>query len=167
MGAVHTGRYSAEVEGDFVVFLIGMRFNSPWRVRSWLPVATAMPKMLKELDAHPELGCLGYHQWVGRTTFMVQYWRDFESLDRFARADDLPHLPAWRKFNRVIRDSPHVGIWHETYRVRAGDYEVIYGNMPAFGLAKATKHVPVASRGQAAAKRIGASDVDDPALDPY
>ena len=53
-GAVHPGRFSAEIEGDFVVFLIGMRFNKPWRVRQWLPVVTAMPKMLTMLDRHPE-----------------------------------------------------------------------------------------------------------------
>jgi hypothetical protein len=164
--SVHTGRWTADVEGDFVVFLIGMRFNNLLKPKAWLPVATAMPRMLKELDRHPELGCLGYHQWVGRTTMMVQYWRDFDSLNRFARADDLPHLPAWRKFNRLVRDSPHVGIWHETYQVRAGEYEVIYGNMPAFGLAKATTHVPVAKRGQSAAGRIGAG-ADDPLLEPY
>jgi hypothetical protein len=56
---VHRGRYTADIDGDFVVFLIGMRFNRPWRVRKWWPVATAMPKMLRALDQHPELGCLG------------------------------------------------------------------------------------------------------------
>ena len=165
--AVHPGRFSAEVEGDFVVFLIGMRFNKPWRVDKWLPVAMAMPKMLKVLDQHPELGCLGYQQWAGRTTMMVQYWRDFDSLNRFARDRDLPHLEPWRRFNRAVAASDHVGIWHETYQVRAGEYEVIYGNMPTFGLARATKHVPVAQRGQAAAARIGASATDDPAIEPY
>jgi hypothetical protein len=30
-----------------------------------------------------------------------------------------------------------VGIWHETYKVAAGDYENIYVNMPLFGLGKA------------------------------
>jgi hypothetical protein len=164
---VHPGRFAAQVEGDFVVFLIGMRFNSPLKVRSWLPVAIAMPKMLKMIDRHPELGCLGYHQWVGRTTMMVQYWRDFESLNRFARDRDLPHLEPWRRFNKAVGASKDVGIWHETYQVRAGEYEAIYGNMPEFGLARATSHVPVAVRGQSAAARIGASATDDPALDPY
>lgn len=165
MSAIHQGRFSADVEGDFVVFLIGMRFNKPARVRSWLPVVTAMPKMLKVLDQHPELGCLGYQQWFGRTTMMVQYWRDFESLNRFARDRDLPHLEPWRRFNRLVGASENVGIWHETYRVRAGEYEVIYGNMPAFGLAKATRHVPVGQRGQSAAGRLGAAD--EPLFDPY
>jgi hypothetical protein len=96
---------------------------------------------------------------------MVQYWRDFESLQRFARDRDLPHLEPWRRFNAAVRDNGDVGIWHETYRVRAGEYEAIYGNMPAFGLAKATRHAPVAARGQSAAGRLGLPD--EPALDVY
>ena len=117
---VDGGRFTAEVEGDFVVFLIGMRFNKPWKVRKWWPVATAMPRMLRVIDEHPELGCLGYQQWIGRTTILVQYWRSFEDLDHFARDSDLPHLEPWRQFNKVVRDSGDVGIWHETFKVRAG-----------------------------------------------
>jgi Domain of unknown function (DUF4188) len=40
------GRFAADLEGDFVVLLIGMRPNRPWRVRRWLPVARAMHAML-------------------------------------------------------------------------------------------------------------------------
>jgi hypothetical protein len=167
MASVFPGRFTANAERDFVVFLIGMRINKPWKVNRWWPVATAMPRMLRVLDQHPELGCLGYQQWFGRTTLLVQYWRDFSSLDRFARDKDLPHLEPWRRFNRAIRDSGDVGIWHETYQVRAGESEAFYGNMPMFGLAAATEHVPVGRKGQAAAARIGASDVDVPVLDPY
>lgn len=167
MAKVVPGRFSADIDDEFVVFLIGMRFNKPWKVRQWWPVATAMPKMLGALHQHPELGCLGYQSWIGRTTLMVQYWRDFASLDRFARDKELPHLEPWRRFNRAVRDSGDVGIWHETYRVRAGEYEAIYGNMPVFGLAAAARHVPVGRKAQAAAARIGASATDEPALEPY
>src|SRR5437660_9187924 len=166
MGA-HRGRYTADIDGDFVVFLIGMRFNKPWRPRQWLPVASAMPKMLKVLDQHPELGCLGYQRWMGRTTIMVQYWRSFEDLDRFARDKDLPHLEPWRRFNRAVRDSGDVGIWHETFRVRAGEYEAIYGNMPVFGLAAAARSVPASAKANTAAARIGAATADKPVVEPY
>lgn len=164
---VHPGRHTADIEGDFVVFLIGMRFNQPLKVHKWLPVATAMPRMLKVLDRHSELGCLGYHQWFGRTTLLVQYWRDFESLDRFARDKDLPHLEPWRRFNRAVRDSGDVGIWHETYKVRAGEYESVYGNMPRMGLARAGRHLPVAQKAQTAAGRIGLRPLDPPPVEPY
>jgi hypothetical protein len=167
MASVFPGRFTAQAQDEFVVFLIGMRFNKPWKVNRWWPVFTAMPRMLRVLGQHPELGCLGYQQWFGRTTLLLQYWRDFGSLDRFARDKDLPHLEPWRQFNRAISDSGDVGIWHETYQVRAGEYEAIYGNMPMFGLAAATEHVPVGRKGQAAAARIGASEVDEPVVDPY
>lgn len=36
---------TADMEGEFVVFLIGMRINKWWKLRSWLPVFFAMPRM--------------------------------------------------------------------------------------------------------------------------
>jgi hypothetical protein len=167
MAKVFPGRYTAQADKGFVVFLIGMRFNKPWKVNQWWPVASAMPKMLRTLDQHPELGCLGYQSWFGQTTLLVQYWRDFDSLDRFSKDKELPHLEPWRRFNKAIRNSGDVGIWHETFRVNAGEYEAVYGNMPVFGLAKATAHVPVGHKAQTAAARIGVSDIDEPAVEPY
>ena len=37
-------RVTAELPGEFVVFLIGMRINKPLRVHQWLPVMAAMPR---------------------------------------------------------------------------------------------------------------------------
>ena len=51
-------RVTAELPGEFVVFLIGMRINQPWRVHQWLPVAAAMPRMIQALTRQPELGLL-------------------------------------------------------------------------------------------------------------
>ena len=45
----------ATLDGEFVVFLIGMRINNPLLVHRWAPVAAAMPRMLKELVNKPEL----------------------------------------------------------------------------------------------------------------
>ena len=58
MATTYSGRYTAEIEGDFVVFLIGMRLNRPWKVHQWLPVFTGMQRMLRELARHPEQGLL-------------------------------------------------------------------------------------------------------------
>ena len=80
---------------------------------------------------------------------------------------ELPHLEPWRRFNRLVRDTGDVGIWHETYRVRAGEYEVVYGNMPLFGLAAAGRHRPAGSKANSAAARIGAAPIDDPAVAPH
>ncbi len=75
-----------------------------------------MPRMLKVLDQRPELGCLGFQQWLGRTTI----WSSTGATrvaGRFARDTGLPHLEPWRQFNRAVRASGDVGIWHETFKV--------------------------------------------------
>lgn len=164
---VHQGRYTAEMPDGFVVFLIGMRINRPLKVHKWLPIFFAMPRMLRWLDRHPQAGLLAWHNAWMKGPAIVQYWRSFEDLDRFARAPDEPHLPVWKTFNKAVRASGDVGIWHETYKVRPGEYEAIYGNMPRVGLAVAARHVPVGSTGQSAARRIGVAEIDEPAVVPY
>jgi hypothetical protein len=140
-----SGRITARFEGEVVVFLIGMRINRFWKIHKWLPVARAMPRMLRELAADREAGLLGFESWVGNPTIMLQYWRSFEHLERYAKDSGRLHRPAWAAFNRAVATNGDVGIWHETYRVRPGDYECIYNNMPPFGLARAT--AAVAARG--------------------
>ncbi|WP_026462188.1 DUF4188 domain-containing protein [Adhaeribacter aquaticus] len=157
MAAIIKERMTARLDQNFVVFLIGMRINNFWKVKSWLPVAMAMPKMIKELEANPESGFLGGEQWLGRTTIMVQYWESFEKLEAYARNRDAQHYPAWMAFNKNIRKSNEVGIWHETYQVAAGNYETIYYNMPAFGLGKAGHLVSVGRPNNAAKERMQAS----------
>ena len=127
-------RVTATMEGGFVVFLIGMRVNAWWKVHKWWPVARAMPRMVKELEQKPELGFMHAQSWVGRTTIMVQYWRSMPQLLAYAKNRDAAHLPAWRAFNRAVGTDGSVGIWHETYLVRPGQYENVYVNMPLFGL---------------------------------
>jgi Domain of unknown function (DUF4188) len=99
MAKVIDKRMTAVMEGEFVVFIIGMRVNKPWKPHKWIPVFLAMPKMLKELEAHPESGFMG-HNGMGRV--MVQYRRSFEHLEAYARAKDKQHWPAWVDFQ-----SPH------------------------------------------------------------
>jgi Domain of unknown function (DUF4188) len=167
MTELFNGRWTAQSDRDFVVFLIGMRVNKPLAFSKWRPVAKAMPEMQAELRRQPELGCLHIENWFGRTTISVQYWRDFESLHAYARNPSQPHLPAWRAFNQAVRNNGTVGIWHETYEVKRGSAEAIYGNMPRFGLGAAFEHVNAASVGNSAAKRIGASTDDTPMVAPY
>jgi hypothetical protein len=130
-------RMTARIEGDFVVFLIGMRINRPLKIHKWLPVAMAMPRMLKELSGKPESGFLGFEFFGGLSPAVLQYWRSFEHLDAYAKDRNGEHYPAWKAFNQKIRTNGDVGIWHETYQVQAGAYENVYVNMPSFGLGKA------------------------------
>jgi len=151
-----SGRHVAKIDGDFVVLLIGMRLNRPWKVHKWLPVFRAMGPMIRELQADPGSGFLGASRgFLAGGPALVQYWRSFEHLERYARDREALHLPAWRDFNRRVRDSGDVGIWHETYRVRAGEYEAIYGNMPRTGLAAVAAHRPIGPESASAARRIG------------
>lgn len=138
-------RMCAQVDGEAVLFLIGMRFNKLWKIHKWLPVLIAMPKMILELEKNPDLGLLHYHQWFGRTIIMVQYWRSVERLNAYAKSRNSAHLPAWAAFNRAIGKSGDVGVWHETYRIKEGSFETVYVNMPPFGLGKATKSVPASA----------------------
>ena len=127
---------TANIEGDFVVFLIGMRINRLWKLHKWLPVAKAMPKMIKELSMKPESGFLGFQLFGGIPPVMVQYWRSFEHLEAYAKDREGFHYPAWKEFNKQIKSNGEVGIWHETYKVQAGEYECVYNNMPMYGLGK-------------------------------
>jgi hypothetical protein len=140
---VMPGRWTAQIDGDFVVFLIGARFNSKWqafRAISDLGGRRGMRHMLDYLTEHPEKGMLGY-ETAGFT--IIQYWRSFDHLEAFAKNDADPHLAAWRNYWKRVGRSGRTGIWHETYLVRDGEYEAIYGNMPAHGLAKATTLQPL------------------------
>ena len=53
-------RVTADLPGEFVVFLIGMRINRPLLVHKSLPVAAAMPRISKS--------CLVSLCWVCRTS---------------------------------------------------------------------------------------------------
>jgi hypothetical protein len=152
--AVIPSRMTARLDGDFVVFLIGMRINKPWKIHKWLPVFFAMPAMLKELGRRPGSGFLGH---VFGFPVIVQYWRSFEDLERYARSQDYQHWPAWVAFNRRVGQSRgDVGIWHETYRVRTDEYETVYSGMPPFGLGKVGRLVPASGSRESARGRLGA-----------
>ncbi|MFN8192807.1 MAG: DUF4188 domain-containing protein [Nocardioidaceae bacterium] len=156
MTQVFPGRWTADVDDEVTVFLIGMRINRPLRVDKWAPLMKDMAKMQRHLAQHPEDGLLGLEQWFGRTTIMLSYWSSAEALQRFASDADRPHLEPWRRFRRNVGDSGVVGVWHETYVSRPGQREVVYVNMPRFGLGKATEHVRIGA-GTATAKQRMAS----------
>ena len=156
MSRVMPGRFTAETNESFVVFLIGMRINKFFAFNKWVPTAMAMTPMLQTLYEHPDKGFLGGESFLyWRGAGLIQYWRSFEDLERFARSPEEPHLKAWQRFNRVVGADGSVGIWHETYLINPGNYEAIYGNMPIFGLAAATKHVPMTGRKETARQRVG------------
>lgn len=157
--AVFRGRYTADPDpaehAGLVLFHIGIRINQLRKPRDWVPVLLWMPRMLRELYARPELGMLSAEVYnSGRTFLVVQYWRDFDSLKNWAGAHDHRHLPAWRAFNRAARTTEAAGVFHETFVIGAQNSETVYVDMPVMGMARATRHVPIARRGQTAARRL-------------
>ena len=158
MSEVFSGRFTAQTNEPFVVFLIGLRINKFWAFSKWLPAFNAMSPMLKTLYQNPEKGFLGgenFFRLAPATTLLLSYWQSFEDLENFARSPSEPHFAAWTAFNKSVGSDGSVGIWHETYLVDAGKYEAVYGNMPKFGLAAATEHVPAIGRKETARRRLG------------
>jgi hypothetical protein len=108
---------------DLVVIYLGMRVNTLTGLKTLVGFG---PKIAKSVEARPD-GLLLHENFVF-SIFpphggMRQYWRDFESLERWARSE--PHRLWWQTF---IRDSGGTGFWHEAYFMRGG-MEAVYDDM--------------------------------------
>ncbi len=166
-GSIRERKVTAEREEDFVVFHIGMRINAFWKVHRWLPILLLAPRMVRELMDDGSSGLLGSRTVLGpgmRNIGFVQYWESFEALRAYARDSDRLHFPAWQDYyaNDTKNDAA-LGIWHETYRVNADEYETVYNNMPPSGLGACvgTDLVPATATRKSAAGRIGETDGSD------
>jgi hypothetical protein len=152
---IYNGRYTARIEGDFVVFLIGSRINQWWKIYKFKWIGDAFGAMLTTLAQNPEKGYLGGESFFNlgtRIGINVTYWRSYDALERFAHDKNDVHLGPWREFNQKIGNDGSFGIWHETFLIKANNYEVTYGNMPRFGLANAGEHIKI-ERGSADSAR--------------
>jgi hypothetical protein len=150
------GRWTAELDGDFVVFLIGAMVYDPAAATEASRLLLAMATMLDELEADPSMGLLGYtrHGEAGHGV-LVQYWRSFDALESYARNPGALHAPVWRAWNRLASDDRNAaGIWHETFKVAAGNYEAIYQNTPVMGLQRAGRPLTVTEAKDSARARI-------------
>jgi len=119
-------RQTVDLSGypDLVVIYLGMRVNTFMGIKTILGFG---PQISKSVAAKPE-GLL-LHEPIIYSVFpmhagMRQYWRDFESLERWSRSE--PHMLWWKQF---LRDSGGTGFWHETYTMRGG-MEAIYDDLP-------------------------------------
>jgi hypothetical protein len=134
-----------------VVIYLGMRVNRLMGIKTLVGFG---PKISNAVDANPP-GLL-LHETIFyslRHIGMREYWRDFESLEAWARSE--PHRTWWQTF---LRNSSGTGFWHETY-FRRGGFEAVYVDMEErTGLAK---FAPVeAARGAmfSARKRLGLAE---------
>jgi hypothetical protein len=108
---------------NLVVIYLGMRMNSPRGLKTIIQFG---PRIQHAVEQKPD-GLL-LHENLLLSLFplhvgMRQYWRDFESLETWARS--LPHQDWWHNF---LRDAGGTGFWHETYFM-SGGMEAIYDDM--------------------------------------
>jgi hypothetical protein len=98
------------------------------------------------------------HFWLPNL-LVVQYWRSFEHLHKYATGANALHLPAWQAFNRAVGSNGDVGIWHESYLVKDGAYESVYNNMPPYGLGVAGSLQPAQGGMKSARGRLGLPEI--------
>ncbi len=140
---------------DLVVIYLGMRANS---VRGLRTLVSFGPRINQAVAAGPD-GLL-LHENLFFSLFpphvgMRQYWRDFASLERWARSG--VHAQWWKAF---LEDRGGTGFWHETYS-RQGQIEAVYIDMPPVGLGRFTALEPARGSMFSARRRLGlADDVD-------
>lgn len=143
-----------------VVFHLGVRFNHPLGVLS--PGAkeigdyfTAMTKALAE--RRDDFGMLHITTWraaersSNNTLMTIAYFRDADGLNRFAH--DPVHRAGWDWYLRFAKKegNSHIGIFHETFVTRPGDYETIYVDCPPTLLGAANVRVDEGEKEAAAA----------------
>jgi Monooxygenase af470-like len=109
---------------DLVVIYLGMRVNAITGIKTVMGFG---PRISNAAGQEPE-GLLLHEQLIYSIfpphVGMRQYWRDFESLERWSRSE--PHMLWWKEF---LRNSAGTGFWHETYFMRGG-MEAIYDDIP-------------------------------------
>jgi len=134
---------------DLVVIYLGMRLNALAGIKTMLGFG---PRISDSVAAKPD-GLL-LHESVFYSLFplnagMRQYWRDFDSLEKWARSE--PHKLWWQEF---VRDSGGTGFWHETYFMRGG-MEAVYDDIPAaIGMMRFAPVVPARGSMFSARKRL-------------
>ena len=141
---------------NLVVIYLGMRVNAFTGLKTMLGFG---PRISEAVAAKPD-GLLLHEGFLfsPRHFGMREYWRDYESLDRWTRSE--PHRLWWQQF---LRDSGGAGFWHETY-VRQGGMEAVYVDMEApVGMMRFAPVVPARGAMFGARKRAGlAGESPDP-----
>ncbi len=136
MAAIYRERMAAEIDGEYVVYINGMRLNKLRALPKYLRAGLAAGKMFERLAADPDNGFLGYlPAFTGlRSGAAIQYWRSLEDIKRFAHDPDDLHVPAWLWYDEEVGDNGELGFWAELYVVSDGTFETFYRNMPPIGL---------------------------------
>jgi hypothetical protein len=115
---------SLEDYPDLVAIYLGMRVNALQGLKTLFGFG---PKIEKSAAEQPD-GLLSHEVFLWSLfpphAGIRQYWRDFESLERWSRSE--PHRQWWQSF---VKDPKGTGFWHEAYSIKGG-FEAIYVNLP-------------------------------------
>ena len=118
-------RQTVDLSGypDLVVIYLGMRVNAFTGLKTLFGFG---PKIAQAVDAKPD-GLLLHENFLFSLfpphAGMRQYWRDFDSLERWARSE--PHREWWIQFQK---NSGGTGFWHEAYFMKGG-MDAVYADM--------------------------------------
>jgi hypothetical protein len=150
--AVGVSRRAADLTAypKLVVIYLGMRVYE-WR--GLLTVLRLRSEIHRALE-HPPDGLLFHESFyfslrplhIG----LRQYWRDFDSLERWTRS--FPHQRWWKEF---VRDGQGTGFWHETYLVERRVEGIYDGMREPVGLLKFAPSVSPTGRRLFARGRLG------------
>jgi hypothetical protein len=145
MASIHHERMAAEMDDGFVIYINGMRLNTPRALPQWLVANWRVARMFRELEADPDSGFLGYTPiFLGfRKGAAMQYWRSLEDLQRFATDPDGSHVRAWRWYNEEADPDGGLGFWAELYVVEGDSFETFFRNVPPVGIGKSAEMVPM------------------------
>jgi hypothetical protein len=122
---------------DLVVIYLGMRVEEPRGLETLDRLGPAIHSAVEEqpdgLLLHEDLQYSAEPLHIG----MRQYWRDFDSLESWAKT--LPHKSWWTDY---LRDRGGTSFWHETY-FRSGGFESVYVDVgDPVGLGRIAPGVP-------------------------
>jgi hypothetical protein len=156
-------RLAAEMDGEFVVYINGMRLNKLRAIHKYLIAGRKLAAMFDRLEADPDSGFLGYEPAIRglRSDAAIQYWRSLEDLRTFAQNSDDLHMPAWKWVNESIRKG-EIGFWAELYVIDDENYETFYRDVPPIGLGQIADLVPMEGH----QRLLALSQEDDIIRDP-
>ena len=135
-------RYTVDLSSypDLVVIYLGMRVEEPHGLQT---LEVLGPQIQASVEEEPN-GLLLHERIIFSEeplhVGMRQYWRDFDSLEAWART--LPHKQWWTDY---LRDRGGTSFWHETY-FRRGGFESMYVDVddPPVGLGLFAPRAPAA-----------------------
>jgi len=160
----------ADLEDEFLVFIIELQIHKVWKFQKWCPAVQRMSHMLSELMENNEFQLLNFEYWFAfRRQLFLMHWRSYEHMHNWALKKTVSDIPGWKMLNQLMKNhSDIIGFWYESYVVHPNQNESFFRNVPAVDLGRAGKLMPIKGRMSTAAARLRDSRSQTGALtEPY